>query len=286
MGLRWGSLVVAVLVAGSVEGRAAKAFGGLTAQATLTPTSVAVGTRFDWSYFSGAVADLPRSTLSAIPSLAENTEKSTGLGYQIVLPSPAAGSYVQFFGYLKQDIVMDWPVGVVGAVTELSFSWDLRRHYLWSYAWVHYGGAALRIKLSLARVDALAGSGMEVGVEGTTLRGLTLTVSSQFGLTADRVALLRAVSLGQVAGEMFEYRGTTLTVGTFSLCCLSFEAMVKLTKTGFDSVQLWTAYTFELAEGDVTVSVNVVFQTADKSLSILPRLVLSETGSEIYLSYS
>lgn len=281
----WG-LALAVLVAGGVEGFAAKAFGGLTLRTTLTPTDVAVGTSFDWSYFSGAVADLPRSTLSSIPSLAENVEKSTGYGYQVVLPSPGGASFVQLFGYHKQDIVLDWPVGVVGAVSELAFSWDAQRHYLWGYFWMHYAGVALKLKVAIARSDASVGSGLEVGFAGTTLWGLALSIASQFGLTTDRTALARAVSLGQVSGEMFDYRGTSLTAGVFPLCCLSLSATVRLTKTRFDSARITTTYAFSLAGLEVTAGATVVLTTADKALTIVPRLTLPESGSEIYLSFS
>lgn len=286
MGRKLSGLALAALVAAGVEGLAAKAFGGLTLRTTLTPTDVAVGTGFDWSYFSGAVADLPRSTLSSIPSLAENVEKSTGYGYQVVLPSPGVGAYVQFFGYLKTDIVMDWPVGVAGVVSELSFSWDLRRHYLWSYAWVHYGGAAVRLKMTLARADALVGSGMEIGVEGTTLRGLVVSLTSQFGLTADRGALLRAVNQGQVGGGMFDYRGTTLALGVLPLCCLSLQATVRFTKAGFESSRIATSYTFTVGEATVVAVATVSFTAATKAVGIVPRLSCPGSGSEFYLAYS
>ncbi len=281
----WG-LALAALVAGGGEALAAKAFGELGVQTTLTPTEVTLGMNFSWSFFSGAVADLSRSTLSSIPSLAENVERSLGHGYQVVLPSPGAGAYVQFFGYVKTDIVMDWPVGVAGAVAELALSWDQRRQYLWSYAWVHYGGAALRVKASLARADARVGSGMEVGVEGTTLRGLVVSLASQFGLTTDRAALSRAVSQGQVGGGMFEYRGATLGLGTLPVCCLSLSLTVRFTKAGFESARIATAYTFSVGEAAVLASATATFTPSAKTLTIVPRLTCPGTGSELYLTYS
>lgn len=265
---------------------AAKAFGGLTTRVTLSPTSIAMDSGFQASYFTGLVAELPSSTLTSIPALAENVMASTGSGFQVVLPSPAGTSFVQFFAYHKQDIVLDWPVGVWGVVSELAFSWDTRRHYLWSHAWLHYAGVELKLKLALARADAAVGSGMEVGFEGTTLRGLMFTMMSQFGLSTDRTALARAVSTGQVSGGMFEYRGTTLAASVLPFCCLGLSATVRLTKGGFESARLVTSYTFTFAEAQVNASATIEFKTEEKTLTIVPRLALPSTGAEIYLSYS
>ncbi len=283
----WGwALALGLLGAGVVEGLGAKAFGDLTMRATLTPTGVSFSPGFTGTYFSGLVADLPRSTLASIPALAENVLVSTGSGFQLVLPSPGGTSFVQLCGYLKEDVVMNWPVGVVGAVAELGFSWDGRRRYLWTHGWVHYAGVELRVKMSLARVDAAVGSGLEFGFEGTTLRGLALSIASQYGLTADRAALLRAVTQGQVAGEMFLYRGTTLTAGVIPFCCVSLAATVRLAKAGFESAQIATAYTFTCAEVSVIATATALFKTGEKTVTIVPRLVLPGTGSELYLSCS
>lgn len=284
----WGLALLGVALGCAVVtgAGAGKAFGSLTSRLVLTPLTTTSEAAFQLSYFTGLVAELPSSTLSSIPGLAENTLVATGSGFQIVVPSPAPTAFVQLFGYLKEDIVIDWPVGVAGGVSELAFSWDGRRHYLWAYGWVHYAGVALNLKLSVGRADAAVGSGMELGFSGTTLWGLALSITSQFGLTTDRGALVRAVSLGQVGGEMFDYRGTTLAAGVFSLCCLSLDATVRLTKTGFESARIATAYTFTLAEAWITAAATLVFRTADHELRITPRLILPGTGSEIYLSYS
>lgn len=278
-----GLAVGLVAVTGSGEG---KAFGSLTTRVTMTPLTVAAESGFQASYFAGLVAELPSSTLSSIPGLAGNTLVSTGSGLQVVLPSPAGTSFVQFFAYHKEDIVLDWPVGVWGLVSELAFSWDTRRHYVWSHAWVHYAGVELWLRMTVARSDAAAGSGMELGFSGTTLRGLALSIVSQYGLATDRTALLRAVSLGQVSGEMLEYRATTLTAGVFPLCCLSLAAAVELTKAGFGSARISTAYTFTLAKAWITASASLVFRSAEKTLKVTPRLTLPGTGTEIYFSYS
>ncbi len=289
MGCRlWGllglGLAMGVVAVGGLG--AGRAFGSLTTRVTITPLMVATESGFQASYFTGLVAELPSSTLSSIPGLAENTLVATGSGFQVVLPSPGGASFVQFFGYLKTDIVMDWPVGVAGGVSEAAFSWDLQRHYLWAHAWVHYGGVALRLKAALARSGGNVGSGLELGFDGTTLGGLALSLASQFGLTTDRTALLRAVTLGQVSGDMVEYRGTTLTAGVFPLCCLSLGATVRLTKAGFESARVSTSYVFSFAEVAVTASAVVVFRVDEKTLTITPRLILPGTGAEIYLVHS
>ncbi len=284
----WGSALLGVAVGCAVVTGvgAGRSFGSLTSRLVLTPLATTSEAAFQLSYFTGLVAELPSSTLSSIPGLAENTLVATGSGFQIVVPSPAPAAFVQLFGYLKEDLVIDWPVGVVGGVSELACSWDGRRNYLWAYGWVHYAGGALSLKLSVGRADAGVGSGMEVGFSGTTLWGLALSTTSQFGLTTERGALLRAVSLGQVSGEMFDYRGTTLTAGVFSVCCLSLDATVRLTKAGFESARIATAYTFTLAEAWITAAATLVFTAADHELRVTPRLILPGTGSEIYLSYS
>lgn len=272
---------------GTVEGLGAgKAFGALTTSLTVTPISVTAGSDFQASYFTGLVSELPSSTLSSIPGLAENVLVSTGSGFQVVLPSPTGTSFVQLLAYHKQDIVLDWPVGVWGVVSELAFSWDTRRHYLWSHAWVHYAGVQFRLVMAVARADAATGSGMEVGIEGTTLAGMAFRMTSQFGLATGRTALARAVSLGNVGGEMSDYRATTLTASVVPFCCLGLSTTARLTKSGFESLQITTSYAFTFATTAVSASVTFEFTTETRELTVVPRLQLPGSGTEIYLSYS
>ncbi len=238
------------------------------------------------SYFTGDVAEMSSSALSSL-FITDRGLTDPGMGIQafITLPMSAADQRAMFrtSTYLKQDIVIDWPIGTYTILSDTVFS--IAKASL-KQAWLEciinaYGLKGDGSFLLLSSGPGYA-FGAELSLQGTTIAGMTLEATTTFGIGAD----LKEITTTAIPTDTcFCYSGTDISLDGLALGCLHYETLVRFSKSGFEFAQ----FEFGIDPMDdwplpVSFDFTLTFTTQTKSLVVVvPTLYV---GGECILVYT
>jgi len=282
--------LIVVLVGGSSA--LGKAFGEWDTTIVIAPlggTLSFVGSQSTvrGSYFTGDVAEMSNSSLSSL-FITDRGLTDTGMGVQtfVILPMSAGDPQATFrtSTYLKQDIVIDWPIGTYALLSDTIFSIaDASLKHAWLECIINaYGLKGTGSFLLIPVVGSQYAFGAEFSLQGTTIAGMTLEATTTFGIGADLKEITTAPILTDTC---FCYSGTDISLDGLALGCLHYETLVRFSKSGFEFAQ----FEFGIDPMDdwplpVSFDFTLTFTTQTKSLVVVvPTLYV---GGECILVYT
>jgi len=278
-------LLVLLVILGLAGPALAKVFGSLDSTLSLDPTlgTLDLSSTFRASYFTGEVAELPNSQLAAIAYLTDRQVTETGLGFQLI--APLGKGMIHFQSYLKQDIVVEWPVGTWQLLSDFALAWDASQSYLWNELTVNIYGLSFTATSALNWKEDAFISGLELTLQSTTLEGMGVSLSGVFGFSPELSEHVLAVEEG---GSLGEFRYGELELTAVKLGCLNLDVTTRLAKDGFS----WTELEWELDGetfcpdcdllSDLDLLATVTFSLQTKSILIEAGALVEEVG-DLYL---
>ena len=188
-------------------------------------------------YFTGDVAEMSVAQLSSL-SITDRGLSKTGMGGQsfFTLPLFSPGSF-SVSTYLKQDIVIDWPIGTYTVLSNVVFSVDppsLTRGFL--ECTVSAYGLKGTGSFLLVPTGATYSLGTKLTLQGTTLAGMTIRASTYFGVwSLDKD--FNEIAGVQSSSNCLCYRGTDISLSGLMFGCVSYDTAIQFTDQGFSYVQ-------------------------------------------------
>ncbi len=283
--------IVSILILGLGMGAFSKAFGEWDTTIVISPVAGSLsfaGSRstLKASYFTGEVADMSNRSLSAL-FITDKGLTDTGMGVQAFFELPlVAGkppSTFRISTYLKDDIVIDWPIGTWTLLSDTSFSVTTASL---QYGWMECIIAAYGTKISgaLLLIPTQTGYtlGAELALQGTTIAGMALEAVTTFGVGAN---LSEATKAPPIDDTCFCYTGTDIFLGGLALGCVHYENLTRFSEGGFE----FTRFEFEIDPLDdwvlpVSFDVTLEFTTQTKSLVlVVPTLYVGGDCLSIYI---
>lgn len=268
-----------------------KALGEWNTTIVISPTGASlsfVGSQstLRGSYFTGDVAEMSNSSLSAL-FITDRGLTDTGMGVQASFTLPISASDPKAtFGvstYLKQDIVIDWPIGTYALLSDADFSIaDASLKHAWLECIINAYGLKGTGSFLLLPTGPEYALGAEFSLQGTTISGMTLEATTIFGIGADLKEITTAPILTDTC---FCYAGTDISLDGLALGCLHYETLIRFSKSGFEFAQ----FEFGIDPMDdwllpVSFDFTFTFMTQTKSLVVVvPTLYV---GGECILVYT
>lgn len=234
-------------------------------------------------YFTGEVADMSISQLSGL-LITDRGLSETGMGIQGLfnLPLFSPGS-VSISTYLKQDIVIDWPIGTYALLSDTDFSIaDASLKHAWLDCIINaYGLKGTVSALLIPVISPQYALGAEFSLQGTTITGMTLQATTTFGAGANLEEITTAPILTDTC---FCYSGTDISFDGLALGCLHYETLIRFSKRGFE----FTQFEFGTDPMDnwalpVSFDFTLTFMTETKSLVVVvPTLYVGGECISVY----
>ena len=262
--------IVSILILGLGMGAFSKAFGEWDTTIVISPEAGSLslaGSRstLKASYFAGEVADVSNRTLSTL-FITDKGLTDTGMGVQAFFGLPLVTgklpSTFRISTYLKDDIVIDWPIGTWTLLSDTSFSVTTASL---QYGWMECIIAAYGTKISGAflLIPTQTGYtfGAELALQGTTIVGMALETVTTFGVGAN---LSEATKATPTDDTCFCYTGTDISLSGLALGCVHY------TRFEFD---------VDLPEDwPLSLYATLEFTTQTKSLVLVPSLRVLDLG--------
>ena len=281
--------LVVILAGGSFT--YGKAFGEWDTTIVISPTGGSVSfigsqSTLRGSYFTGDVAEMSNSSLSGV-FITDRGLTKTGMGVQafFTLPMSASDPRATFSvsTYLKQDIVIDWPIGTYALLSDTDFSIaDASLKHAWLECIISaYGLKGTGSFLLIPAVSSQYALGAEFSLQGTTIAGMTLEAMTTFGICADLKEITTALILTDTC---FCYSGTDISFDGLTLGCLHYETLIHFSKSGFEFAQ----FEFGIDPMDdwplpVSLDFTLTFMTQTKSLVVVvPTLYVGGECISVY----
>ena len=266
------SLIVLVIVIGSFS-TLAKTYEEWDTSIAVSP--VGGGLSFGGSsstlkgmYFTGDVADMSIAQLSGL-LITDRGLSKTGMGGQVFfnLPLLAPGSF-SVSTYLKQDIVLDWPIGTYTVLSNVVFSINpptLVRGWLESTVSAY--GLKGTGSFLLLPTGPTYGLGTKLSLQGTTIAGMTIQASAYFGVWA------MGKDFNEIAGvqsgsNCLSYRGTDISLSGLMFGCVSYDTAIRFTDQGFSYVKFESVMD-TLDSWDIPVSFDLTLEFSPQSTSYI-----------------
>ena len=200
----------------------------------------------------------------------------TGLGIEASMKLPLRPTDRGLVGidvYQGADLVIDWPVGTWGVLTNTSFSMSpaaLKR--LSATANITAYGLSATGTFSLVEATGGYTTGLSLELSGTTLAGMGVFLAADFGVpvpdTPDVVKTL------PVAGCSFDFTEASLRLEAFPFGCLHLDVETSFKCTGFDKTEI--DFDLELFDGKLAVDGLLSFFTQTQSVMLTPSLRLEQ----------
>ncbi len=236
------------------------------------------------SYFTGEVAEMSSSALSSL-FITDRRLSDTGMGMQAFCNLPmSAGdpkATVRASTYLKEEIVIDWPIGTYTVLSDTVFSIS---NASLTRAWLDCVVNAYGLKLDAAFLLLSSGPGCAFGtdlsLQGMTVSGMTITINTTFGIGAD----LKEIPTAPAADPCPCYEGTEISIDGLSLGCLHYGALISFSRSGFELAQF--EFGLDPLEGwslPVSFDFTLTFTTQTKSLVVVvPTLYVGGECISVY----
>jgi hypothetical protein len=275
--------IVSILILGLGMGAFSKAFGEWDTTIVISPEAGSLslaGSRstLKASYFAGEVADISNRALSSL-FITDKGLADTGMGVQAFFNLPlVAGKSPSTFRistYLKDDIVIDWPIGTWTLLSDTSFSVTTASL---QYGWMECIIAAYGTKISGAflLIPTQTGHtlGAELALQGTTIAGMALEAVTTLGVGAN---MSEATKAPPTADTCFCYTGTDISLSGLALGCVHYEDLTRFSEGGFE----FTRFEFEIdlpEDWPLSLYATLEFTTQTKSLVLVPSLRVLDLG--------
>ncbi len=219
-------------------------------------------------YFTGDVAEMSVAQLSSL-SITDRGLSKTGMGGQAFfnLPLFSPGSF-SLSTYLKQDIVIDWPIGTYTVLSNVVFSVDppsLTRGFL--ECTVSAYGLKGTGSFLLVPTAPTYSVGTRLTLLGTTLAGMSVEASTYFGVWSPGKAF-NEISKVQSGSDCFCYRGTDISLTGLMFGCVSYDTSIRFTGQGFAYAQFKYAIT-PPDDWDIPVSFAVTLEFSPQTKSYI-----------------
>ncbi len=276
-------VIVSILILGLGMAAFSKAFGEWDTTIVISPEAGSLslaGSRstLKASYFAGEVADVSNRTLSAL-FITDKGLTDTGLGVQAFFGLPLVTgklpSTFRISTYLKNDIVIDWPIGTWTLLSDTSFSVTTASL---QYGWMECIIAAYGTKISGAflLIPTQTGYtfGAELALQGTTIAGMALEAVTTFGVGAN---LSEATKATPTDDTCFCYTGTDISLSGLALGCVHYENLTRFSEGGFE----FTRFEFDVdlpEDWPLSLYATLEFTTQTKSLVLVPSLRVLDLG--------
>lgn len=219
-------------------------------------------------YFTGDVADMSIAQLSGL-LITNRGLSDTGMGGQVFfnLPLLSSGSF-SVSTYLKQDIVIDWPIGTYTVLSNVVFS--INPPTL-SRGWLECTISAYGLKGTGSFLLLPTGStyslGTKLTLQGTTIAGMSVEANSYFGVWSMGKDF-NEIARTQSSSNCLCYRGTDISLGGTVFGCASYDTSIRFTDQGFSYVKFESVMDAP-DDWDISVSFDLTLEFAPQSASFI-----------------
>ena len=276
--------IALIMILGVGMGAFSKAFGEWDMTIVLSPAAGSLsfaGSRsmFKASYFTGEIEELSSRMLSTL-FITDKGLTDTGLGVQAFFELPMVTgrlpSTFRISTYLKDDIVIDWPIGTWTLLSDTSFSiMNATLEHGWMECIIAAYGTKTSGEFLLIPVGTGFALGAELALQGTTIAGMALEAVTTFGVGTD---LAEAMKVQSDADTCFCYTGTDISLSGLALGCVHYENLTRFSaERGFE----FTRFEFEIDLPEdwlLSLDATLEFTTQTKSLVLVPSLRILDLG--------